>query len=105
MAKSVWLGGAKGKVLSAASSKPENAQDRKQIIKSSAAMQPTLLPEHSNTLCITGCHGRLVWVSSEGFETLLGLFAIGIKPKYHKVVARLTGENEGNTVCEFEQKT
>lgn len=68
-------------------------------------MQPTLLPQHSNTLCITGCHGRLVWISSAAFETLLGLFAIGIKPKYHKAVVRLTGENEGNIICEFEQKT
>lgn len=68
-------------------------------------MQPTLLPERCKTLCIMCCHGKLVWVSSAGFETLLALFAVGIKPKCNNIVVRLMGENKGgNMVCGAEHR-
>lgn len=106
-----WVGGAKGKVRSTVSNPAVKWRKRetnhKKIIKSSLQRcSPRSCPECSHTLCIICCHVRMICISSAGFETLLELFAIGIKPKYSNVMVRLPGENKGgNIVWGFEHRT
>lgn len=57
-----------------------------------AALQPTLLPGCSNTLCIMCCHGVLICALSAGFV----LFSVVFNPKYSNAVVRLAEGNKGD---------